>query len=308
MLSLQDLHTIIKNNIPTNHKEFTRLFHGRGGFYEGWEFLTIDSIHKVLKVALFKEIDIKEENALLDLLKLMMKYTHHDTLILQRRYLPQSPTEVLIGTLDEKNFAIENGLKYHLNLHNNRNNGFFADMKIGREFVRENAKDKKVLNLFSYTCAFSVAAIAGGAKSVVNVDMSKGALSTGRENHRINNLDHRSAQFMPYNILKSFSRIRKAGPYDLIIIDPPTFQRGSFAASKDYLKVIRRLKELSTDGALVLSALNSPELDTQFIKDIFEEYAHGFSYVRRLDNMESFKALNEERSLKNLIFTKSGHA
>jgi 23S rRNA (cytosine1962-C5)-methyltransferase len=177
-------------------------------------------------------------------------------------------------------------------------------MKFGRSFIRDHAKGKNILNLFSYTCSFSVAAIEGGATSVVNVDMNKNVLTIGRENHRLNGLDTKKVQFMPYNILKSWSRIKKAGPYDLIIIDPPSFQKGSFAATSDYAKIIRRLHEFAATECTVLAALNAPELDTLFIKELFLENAPEFSYIKRLGNLESFPANDEERSLKNLIFKK----
>jgi 23S rRNA (cytosine1962-C5)-methyltransferase len=104
--------------------------------------------------------------------------------------------------------------------------------------------------------------------------------------------------------LKSWSRIRKSGPYNLIIIDPPSFQKGSFAATNDYAKIIRRLKEFAAENCTVLSALNAPELGTEFIKTLFTENAPEFAFVRRLDNMESFPSDDDERSLKNLIFQK----
>lgn len=132
--------------------------------------------------------------------------------------------------------------------------------------------------------------------------MSKGALNTGRENHRTNNLDTKNVKFLPYNILKSWSRIKKYAPYDIIIIDPPSFQKGSFAASKDYEKIIRRLKELASEDCIVLSCLNAPELDTTFIKNLFEENASEFEFVKRLDNLDTFPSNNEEKSLKNMIF------
>ena len=74
-----------------------------------------------------------------------------------------------------------------LNLQSNQNNGYFPDMKNGREYITKISKDKIVLNLFSYTCAFSIAALKGEARSVSNIDMSKSALTTGRENHHLNN-------------------------------------------------------------------------------------------------------------------------
>ncbi len=290
-------------NAKTKTEEYTRLFHGRGGFYDAYKFLTVDSADKVLYAAFFAPDDT-EETIITMLQSFYKAEVKWQALVVQRRYLKGAPSELIEGTLPEETFAIENGLKYRLNFLNNQNIGFFPDMKIGREFVRDHAKGKNVLNLFSYTCPFSVAAIAGGARAVVNVDMAKGALATGRDNHRFNGLDIRGCRFMPYNILKSWSRIKKAGPYDLIIIDPPSFQRGSFAATSDYEKIIKRLDQLATENCTVLSALNAPELDTAFIKDLFSENAPDFSYVNRLKNLESFPSDDEERSLKNLIFQK----
>eukprot|EP01156_Anaeramoeba_ignava_P010195 Anaeramoba_ignava/a479057_92.p1 GENE.a479057_92~~a479057_92.p1 ORF type:complete len:182 (-),score=19.08 a479057_92:293-838(-) len=175
-------------------------------------------------------------------------------------------------------------------------------MKLGKEYIKDISKDKNVLNLFSYTCAFSVYALAGGAKQVVNVDMAKGALSTGRENHHINNLDTKKVKFLPLNILKSWSRIKKFAPYDVIVIDPPSFQKGSFAATKDYEKIIKRLDQLASDDCIVLSCLNAPELDCNFVKELFLNNAPEFKYIKRLNNLDTFLSSDEEKSLKNMIF------
>ena len=303
-MTLEAIHQLLITNSQDKTQEYTRLFHGRGHFYDVYNFLTIDSVDQVLYVAFFTQDEVEETliTMLQDFYKTEEKW---QALVVQRRYLKGAPIKVVLGELPEETFAFENGLKYKLNFNANQNIGFFPDMKIGRSYVREHAQGKNVLNLFSYTCPFSVAAIAGGAKSVVNVDMAKGALTTGRENHRINTLDAKSAQFMPYNILKSWSRIRKAGPYDMIIIDPPSFQKGSFAATNDYEKIIKRLEQLAAPECTVLSALNAPELDTTFIKNLFNKNAPAFSFVERLPNLESFPASDEEKSLKNLIFKRS---
>ncbi|MDF1880527.1 class I SAM-dependent methyltransferase [Sulfurimonas sp. MAG313] len=302
MYTLENLQTELLEKTEDKNEEFLRLFHGRGGSYESWEFLTIDSINSVLSIAYFDEIDEVLEKELLELYLRLFETDKYKAVILQKRYLPKAPSELIFGKLAENNYAIENGISYKLNLLNNQNNGFFADMKIGRSFVKDNAKDKNVLNLFSYTCAFSVAAFKGGARCVVNVDMSKKVLETGRDNHRLNDVQIRGTRYMPYNILKSFSRIKKAGPYDLIIIDPPSFQKGSFAATKDYQKIIRRLPELASEQCIVLSCLNSPSLNSQFIKDIFTEQAPDFKFIKRLENMRSFPNIDSERALKNLVF------
>ena len=302
-MNLEILQQLIIDNAQNYTQEYTRLFHGRGNAYDGYKFLTVDSIDKVL-FAVFFEAD-EEEEAIVTMLKTFYENEKKwEALVMQKRYAKEAPLSVIAGELPHEYFAVENGLKYHINFQSAQNIGFFPDMKIGRSFIREHAKDKNVLNLFSYTCSFSVVAIAGGATSVVNVDMNKNVLSIGRENHRLNSLDTKKVQFMPYNILNSWSRIRKAGPYDIIIIDPPSFQKGSFAATSDYAKIIRRLHEFAAEECTVLAVLNAPELDSSFIKSLFGENAAEFQYINRLANLESFPEIEEERSLKNLIFKK----
>jgi len=299
-MTLEALQAHIEQASQTASQEFQRLFHGRGGLYEGWRHLTIDSINSVLSVALYFEEPNEKE--LLAMLIDFTKNAHYTTLVVQRRYQKESPTQVMFGRLPDDLYVIENGMKIKLNLTSNQNSGYFPDMKKGREFVRENAKDKRVLNLFAYTCAFSLAAKMGGAYEVVNVDMSKGALKTGMANHSLNHLDPRGTSFLPYNILKSFSALKRKGPYDLIIIDPPSFQRGSFEASKDYVKIIKKLPQLASENCLLLSCLNAPNLESDFIIKLMQEFAPSFQYVKRLENLAEFASKDEEKSLKNLVF------
>lgn len=302
-MNIEELKLIIKNNLNNKTDEVKRVFHGRGNFYGAYNFLTIDSIDKILYVSLFEKIPLGLEEDLKKLFLEIYEEYEFETLLLQKRFLSNSPIELIKGELKEDSFTLENDLKYTLNF-KNKNIGLFFDMKKGREFISSICENKNVLNLFSYTCAFSVVASKSKASKVVNVDMSKGALSQGRKNHHINNLDTKNIKFMPYNILKSWSRIRKDGPYDIIIIDPPSFQKGSFAATKDYEKIIKKLDELANDECVVLACLNAPELDVQFLKDIFSKNARSFQYVKRLSNLDTFPSSDEERSLKNLVFKK----
>jgi len=304
-MNTQDLQDFLINNSKNLTQEFKRLFHGRGALYgDKWKFLTIDSIDDILSVAFYFEIDKEEECQLLDMLKSFIKNTRHTVLVLQRRYQKETPTLILEGELLNDLYVIENDIKIKLNLTSNQNNGYFPDMKNGRSFIKSISKNKKVLNLFSYTCAFSLSAMSGGATQVVNMDMAKNALNTGRQNHHINNLDTKKVKFYPHNILKSFSRIKKDGPFDIVIIDPPTLQKGSFEATKDYSKIIKRLDTFTSSNATILAALNSPNLDENFIIDIFEEFAPNFKFIKRLENVEEFKSFEESRSLKNLVFQK----
>ena len=302
-MNVNELENLIIQNHKTPKNEFLRLFHGRGGCFKEWEFLTVDSIDSVLYVVYFSKIDDELESKLHEIFLRLFETLKYSCVILQKRYLLKEPSLILFGELKEV-YAVESTLKYKLNLLSSRNIGFFGDMKVGREFVRENSNNKKVLNLFSYTCAFSIAALAGNAKAVVNVDMSKGALSIGRANHHLNDFSTKNVQFMPYNILKSWNRIKKAGPYDLIIIDPPTFQKGSFVATNDYDKIVKKLNSLANEDCIVLAATNSPDINTKYIIDIFANHANEFKYIKRLDNLQSYLAIDEGKSLKNLIFKK----
>ncbi|MFW2604649.1 class I SAM-dependent methyltransferase [Aliarcobacter butzleri] len=300
-MKIENLKKLIQNNLENKTFEIKRVFHGRGNFYEDFNYLTVDSLNEILFATFFEESS--DENEIIKALEDIAKTCNFKTFIVQKKYKKDDLNEAIIGEIPPFYIVVENGLKYKINFFN-KNIGIFLDMKIGREYISSICKDKNVLNLFSYTCAFSVVAINAKAKQVVNVDMAKGALTTGRENHHLNNLDTKKVKFMPYDILKSWNRIKKEGPYDIIIIDPPSFQKGSFAATKDYEKIIKKLPELASENCIVLSCLNAPELDSDFIKQKFEEFAPTFKFEKRLENLKEFITNNEEKSLKNLIFKK----
>ena len=302
-INIEKLKEIILENLKDKSPEMKRVFHGRGNFYDDYNYLVIDSLNDILLATLFQEIPQDIEKQIINVLEEVYEEKHFKSLVLQRRYKKDNLNEVLKGIVPKDSIAIENALKYKINF-SNQNIGIFPDMKVGREYIQSICKDKNILNLFSYTCAFSVAAISSGASKVVNVDMAKGALTTGRENHHLNNLDTKKVKFMPYDILKSWSRIKKEGPYDIIIIDPPTLQKGSFEATKDYEKIIKRLDQLANEKCVVLSCLNAPEIPSAFIKDIFKEFASDFVFEKRLENPETFVVIDDEKALKNLIFKK----
>jgi len=158
-----------------------------------------------------------------------------------------------------------------------------------------------VLNLFAYTCAFSVVALQAGAKQVVNVDMSQSALATGQQNHQLNGINT-GASFLAHDIFKTWGKITRGGPYDLVIVDPPSFQRGSFIATKDYARLMRRLPDLLDLGGHALLCLNAPELGVAFLQDQMRELAPQLALVQRLPNPAVFADVSDERSLKVLLY------
>jgi len=168
--------------------------------------------------------------------------------------------------------------------------------------VREHVQPgDRVLNLFAYTCAFSVVALQAGAAEVVNVDMASGPLATGRANHELNGVKT-GAKFLAHDIFNSWGKLTRGGPYDLVICDPPSFQKGSFVATKDYARLARRLPYLLAPGGLALLCLNTPKLDLEFLRGVVAENAPELVFVERVGNPEAFKDSEEKRSLKVLTF------
>jgi 23S rRNA (cytosine1962-C5)-methyltransferase len=142
---------------------------------------------------------------------------------------------------------------------------------VGRKLVCERAAGKRVLNLFAYSCSFSVAALAGGATQVVNLDMNRGALELGKTNHLLNDIDLRKASFLSLEFFRSLSKLRKIGPFDLVICDPPASQGKSFTAEQHWPKLIRTLPSLVSSGGEVLACLNAPTLGPDYLDKLFKE-------------------------------------
>ena len=278
-----------------------RVFHGRGRTFSGLEFVTVDFYQPAILVTLFFEPPVNWFDELVASIKPLFS-SDNTVLVVQRRYLPNAPSEILWGELPDALYARRGNLLFNLHLAQQQNSGFFLDIEPGRQWLELHAKDKRVLNLFAYTCAFSVVAVAAGAEKVVNVDMSSAALNLGRANHQLNNLAKNKSEFVAENILKSWSRVKKPGPYDLVIIDPPSYQKGSFIAEKDYAKVVRRLPELMPAGGLVLACLNAPELSESFLKQQFEEQCPQAVFVERIKPHADFPDIDPEQQLKLLVY------
>ncbi|PCJ39743.1 MAG: methyltransferase [Moraxellaceae bacterium] len=279
-----------------------RLFHGRGQCYDGLEFVTVDWFSPLLLVTFCKAPDA---DWLVNFTRGIsgLAVEHIEVIAFQYRNLPGAPTEVIKGKLPSELNAHEAGLDYRLTIDKNQNIGFFLDMKNSRQWLQENVSGKSVLNLFSYTCAFSVVAANAGAKLVVNMDMAKGALATGKLNHQINHLDMKSVFFFAHDIFKSWGKIRKYGQYDCIILDPPSFQPGSFDAQKDYIKLVKKMPELLVDGGVVLACLNSPDLDFDFLRELFAGVG-GFVERQVIPAPGTFPEVDSNKGLKTIVYEK----
>jgi 23S rRNA (cytosine1962-C5)-methyltransferase len=286
-----------------------RVLHGRGKTFSGYEDITVEYFSGLILIIMFNERPESWRLEFSSLLGSAPCSSMIDTVLFQARYEKESPVFDAVGNIAVVEKIIkENSLNYQLSLGGRQNYGFFTDIVAGRTWVREHSSDCRVLNLFSYTCSFSVAAIAGGANHVVNVDMSSAALTVGRVNHKLNNSHElgkkpsEKVSFQKLNILKSWSRIGRSGPYDLVIVDPPSFQKGSFSTDRDYKKIVNRLAVMTAEGADILFCLNDPLITVSAFRELLE--SEHFKYVSRVDNAPVMKEADAEVGLKVLHYKK----
>ena len=148
--------------------------------------------------------------------------------------------------------VLENGLKFKVNWEEGQKTGFFIDQRVNRDLVRQYSRGRKVLNTFCYTGGFSVAALAGGAKEVVSIDLSERAVKLADENVRLNFGDEAKHQAIACNAVEYLKDIDS--DYDLIILDPPAFAKHHKVlgnALQGYKKInARALQKIRPGGIL----------------------------------------------------------
>jgi 23S rRNA (cytosine1962-C5)-methyltransferase len=283
----------------TPGQDACRVFHGRGGRHPGCEHLSLDWYAPVWVLTSFAPLD---SAALQAVGQALARHTQPLNWVYQCRQPGPggSETRLMAGAVPEPHEVCEQGARYRVHVLKGQNHGLFLDMACGRQWLRGQAQGQRVLNLFAYTCAFSVAALQGGATEVVNVDMAAGALAVGQNNHRLNGLA--GARFLAHDLFSSWGKLRRMGPYGIVVADPPSYQKGSFVASKDYARVVRRLPELLAPGGQALLCLNAPELPPAFLTGLVAELAPALRFEERLQNPPAFADADPDRALKVLRF------
>ena len=310
------LNAITTMALPTDAQ---RIFHGRGGLYPGCEHWSLDVFPPVFVLTSFQpasDEDLAAVGAALAARWAQIAPEQPLNWVYQCRHTSHTSghaeTRLMAGSVPEPHVVTEQGARFRVHVLKGQNHGLFLDMAEGRRWVRDYAaqylaskseqdRGLKVLNLFAYTCAFSVVALQAGARLVVNVDMGQGAMATGQQNHLINGITT-GASFLVHDIFKTWGKINRSGPYGLVIVDPPSYQKGSFIATKDYARLMRRLPELLAPGGHVLLCLNAPELGVDFLHRQMQELAPELALVERLANPPAFADVSPDRALKVLIY------
>lgn len=180
---------------------------------------------------------------------------------------------------NEKLTVLENGIPVLVNLIDYLDTGLFIDHRPMRYFFLKNSKQKKFLNLFSYTSVVSLMAALGGAETV-SVDLSDKYLDWAQENYKLNGLDTLKHRFIEQDVLQFIEHASNWPDYkqnfDMIFLDPPTFSNSksmveSFEVERDqYKMVLNTLKFLKPDGTLYFSTNKrkfklDPRLENDFL-------------------------------------------
>jgi 23S rRNA (cytosine1962-C5)-methyltransferase len=174
----------------------------------------------------------------------------------------------------------EQGLKFKVNLTDYLDTGLFLDHRMTRNLVREESKNKNVLNLFCYTGSFSVYAADGGAATVTSIDLSKTYLKWAEENFELNDLnDEKKYHFIHADVKQYLDDLPKDF-FDLVIMDPPTFSNSKrmidiLDIQRDHAGLLNKtLQAMKKDAVMYFSnnlrsfQLDADRIEASSIKDI----------------------------------------
>jgi 23S rRNA (cytosine1962-C5)-methyltransferase len=180
----------------------------------------------------------------------------------------------------EERIVPEGGLHFIINLTDYLDTGLFLDHRITRSMVREEAKDKNVLNLFCYTGSFSVYAAQGGAGHITSVDLSKTYLNWAKRNMQYNKLYKDDKHEFTHADVMEYIQELEDEAYDLIVCDPPTFSNSKrmeddFEVQRDHVALLKKLLKASKIGGKIFFsnnykgfALDEEKIPAFRIKDI----------------------------------------
>lgn len=316
-MNWESLLQVVRSKVEEAHAaenwlDSRRLFHGRGNCYPGFERVCVDSYHPAILVTLFEEYEAEDELA--RQLWALLQPFGYTGLAVQRRYQPRAPIVWECGELVEAPVARRGTLQFPLTF-DRQNVGFFLDIEPGRRWLEQQVRDKagqldnlKLLNLFSFTCAFSVVARAAGELEILNIDLNKGVLKRGQANHQFNQLPMKGVRFVARDALRDFKRYDRSGPFQLAVVDPPTRQRGAFEVETNYAKLLEKLPACLANEADLLLVLNSPAHSEAYFREMVAAANSGYSVVERLPQNPDFPDSDPDGALKMLHvrFNRSG--
>ena len=202
---------------------------------------------------------------------------------------------------------LENGVKYSVFMNDGLMTGIFLDQHEVRDaLINELGLGKRVLNMFSYTAAFSVAAAMGGAIETTSVDLAKRSRELSQAHFDANGLDMTNHHFVVMDVFEYFKYAkRKNLTFDLIVIDPPSFARNkkqTFSVAKDYHHLISQALEVLSDDGTIIASTNAANLTVaQFKKQLEKGFASVKHEYIRLQQLPSDFTVNKADMSSNYL-------
>lgn len=181
---------------------------------------------------------------------------------------------ILFGNIPEEIAITEHGLKFSVSLLHGQKTGLFLDQREMRQWVRELATGKRVLNCFGYTGGFSVYALSGGAKHVTTVDISEEAIALTKKNILLNGFENKNVRSIAADV---FTLLHDEPlDFDLIILDPPAFAKKKtdvVAACRGYKEINRVALQKMPAGSLLLTSSCSYHVDEKLFQTVLFQAA-----------------------------------
>lgn len=179
--------------------------------------------------------------------------------------------------------VLENGALYQVFMNDGLMTGIFLDQhEVRGSLVDGLAMGKSLLNMFSYTAAFSVAAAMGGASQTTSVDLAKRSRELSQAHFQANGLSTDEHRFVVMDVFEYFKYAKRKGlTYDVIVLDPPSFARNkkqTFSVAKDYHKLISQSLEILNPGGIIIASTNAANVSRQKFTEQIDKGFAGRSY------------------------------
>ena len=179
--------------------------------------------------------------------------------------------------------VLENGVLYQVFMNDGLMTGIFLDQhEVRGSLVDGLATGKSLLNMFSYTAAFSVAAAMGGASQTTSVDLAKRSRELSQAHFQANGISTDDHRFIVMDVFEYFKYAkRKDLTYDVIVLDPPSFARNkkqTFSVAKDYHKLISQSLEILNPGGIIIASTNAANVSRQKFTEQIDKGFAGRSY------------------------------
>lgn len=179
--------------------------------------------------------------------------------------------------------VLENGVLYQVFMNDGLMTGIFLDQhEVRGSLVDGLAMGKSLLNMFSYTAAFSVAAAMGGASQTTSVDLAKRSRELSQAHFQANGISTDAHRFIVMDVFEYFKYAKRKGlTYDVIVLDPPSFARNkkqTFSVAKDYHKLISQSLEILNPGGIIIASTNVANVSRQKFTEQIDKGFAGRSY------------------------------